>query len=68
MKNMGKTDRMIRMILGIIMLVAGVALQLSTGGFWWIAALGLVFIVTSSISFCPLYVPFRINTDKGSGE
>lgn len=68
MKNMGKIDRIIRMVLGVIMIVAGVALQISSDGFWWIAALGVVFVVTSSISFCPLYVPFKINTGNKSKE
>ena len=64
MKNMGKLDREIRTVLGILFIIAAVALQLTVGKFWWIGLLGLIFIGTSAVSFCPLYVPFKISTDK----
>ena len=60
-KNMGSADRIIRTVLGI----AGIVLGIVLGGLWWIAAgLGVVFLATSIISFCPLYAPFKISTRK----
>ena len=64
MKNMGKFDRKIRTVLGILFIVAAVVLELTVGKFWWIGLLGLIFIGTSAVSFCPCYVPFKISTDK----
>lgn len=66
-KNMGSTDRIIRTILGIAGIVAAILL----GGWYWIAGgLGVVFLLTSAVSFCPLYWPFKISTrrtaDQGS--
>lgn len=62
-KNMGSADRIIRAVLG----VAGIVLGIVLGGLWWIAAgVGVVFLLTSTISFCPLYAPFRISTRKKS--
>jgi hypothetical protein len=60
-KNMGGADRIIRTILGIGGLVLGFVL----GGWWWIAAaLGVVFLLTSAVSFCPLYTPFKLSTRR----
>jgi hypothetical protein len=60
-KNMGSADRIIRTVLGIGFLIAAGAL----GGWWWIlGALGVVFLATSVVSTCPLYMPFGLSTRK----
>ena len=62
--NMGTADRVVRTVLGI----AGIALGIALGGLWWIAtALGVVFLATSAVSSCPLYLPFGISTRRKSG-
>lgn len=63
MKNVGSTDRLIRIILGVLVLSLFFVLQ---GGIRWISLLGIVLIVTGLINFCPLYVPFKISTVKKS--
>lgn len=60
-KNMGQMDRIIRIIIGIILL--GLALVVE-GGLRWIAGLGAILLLTGIVSFCPLYLPFGINTRK----
>jgi len=51
-KNMALWDRVIRVILAIIFLW----LAITNGGLYWILGLiGIVFIVTAAIGFCPLY-------------
>ncbi len=51
-KNMASWDRGVRIVLAIIFLY----LALQNGGAWWILGiLGVVFLVTSAIGFCPLY-------------
>jgi len=64
--NVGSTDRTIRFVLGIVLLIlAFTALKGTTG---WIAAiLGVVFLFTAAIKFCPLYAIFGINTCKSEG-
>lgn len=57
-KNMGITDRRIRFILGLLIGAAGIYFKS-----WW-GLLGLVFVLTALITWCPLYVPFRISTRK----
>ena len=61
-KNMGNTDRIIRVILAIVF-SALYFTQTVTGTFGLVlVVLGAVFLATSFISFCPLYRLVGINT------
>lgn len=54
--NIGFTDRIIRVVLGVALLGAGYYFK-SAWGF-----LGLVPILTAVVRFCPAYLPFGLNT------
>ena len=54
--NVGGIDRLARIVLGIVIIGAGIV----TGS--WLGAIGLVPLVTGAASRCPLYVPFRAST------
>ena len=54
--NVGKTDRLFRISLGVVIILAGVYFQS-----WW-GAVGLVPILTGSIRWCPAYLPFGFST------
>jgi hypothetical protein len=60
--NMGSADRLIRFVLAVIF--AALFFTESVSGTWGIVlmTLAVVFILTSFVSFCPLYAPFGINT------
>ncbi|GGJ61231.1 hypothetical protein GGR02_001194 [Anoxybacillus voinovskiensis] len=58
--NVGSADRIVRFILGISLL----GLFFLEGNIKYVGILGIVLIVTAFMKFCPLYVPFRINTTK----
>jgi hypothetical protein len=60
-KNMGTADRSIRTILALIVGVLLVTGQI-TGTLGIIA---VIFLLTSLIGNCPLYMPFKITTRKG---
>jgi hypothetical protein len=63
-KNMGSADKIIRVIIAIIFSVLYFT-QTVTGTLGMILlVVGGVFLLTSIISFCPLYLPFGINTCK----
>jgi len=62
MKNIGSADRVIRVILGAALVLAGVLLHVSSGQFWWLALVGAVLLLTAAVSVCPLYLPFGIRT------
>ncbi len=68
MTNMGKTDRAIRAILGVLLIAAGTVLQILTGGLWWLAIPGAVLLLVSIAAFCPLYVPLHLSTTGKKGE
>jgi hypothetical protein len=56
--NVGKTDKSIRIILGIIIAAAGIYYQ----SLWGLAA--IVPFATAFTGFCPLYSIMGINTCK----
>ncbi|MDR3667276.1 MAG: DUF2892 domain-containing protein [Ignavibacteriaceae bacterium] len=57
-KNVGSADRNIRLILGTLIIVAGVALQS-----WW-GLIGIVPLLTAGLNFCPLYAVLGMSTTK----
>lgn len=61
MKNMGKIDRIIRLIVG-----AGLfSLLFVVNNNWkYLGILGIILLITSAVGVCPLYMPFRIDTRK----
>lgn len=61
MKNMGQVDRIIRLIAG-----AGLfSLFFILDSNWkYLGILGLVLLATSAVGVCPLYLPFKISTNK----
>ena len=61
-KNMGNTDRIVRVLIAII--VATLYFTEIISGTLGIVLLILsgVFVLTSLVSFCPIYAPFGIKT------
>jgi len=61
-KNMGTADRAIRIVIALI--IAGLYFtNIVTGTLGIVLViLGAVFLLTSFVSFCPLYAPFGIST------
>ena len=63
-KNMGNTDKTVRILIAIV-----IAALYFTGPLTGVLGIVLlvfaaIFVLTSFISFCPLYAPFGINTCK----
>jgi hypothetical protein len=63
-RNMSNTDRIIRVV--VAALFAYLYFSGTVAGTLGIVlvVLGAVFLLTSVIAFCPLYVPFKLNTNK----
>jgi fatty acid desaturase len=61
-KNMGTGDRVIRIFVAAIF--AALYFTNTVTGTWGLVllVLGIVFVLTSLVSFCPLYLPFGIKT------
>ncbi|MCB0648967.1 MAG: DUF2892 domain-containing protein [Saprospiraceae bacterium] len=63
-KNMGSADRVIRVILAAVIAYLYYA-NIITGTLGIVLlVLAGVFLLTSVVSFCPLYAPFGISTCK----
>jgi Protein of unknown function (DUF2892) len=67
-KNMGNTDRIIRVIIaaivGVLYFTGTISGMLGTV----LLVFACVFVLTSVISFCPLYAPFGISTCPVKGK
>jgi hypothetical protein len=61
---MGNTDRIIRSILAVVFAILYFTNVISGTLGLVLMILAVVFLLTSFISFCPLYAPFGINTCK----
>ncbi|TNE74798.1 MAG: DUF2892 domain-containing protein [Bacteroidetes bacterium] len=63
-KNMGNVDRIIRVLLAAVIAVLFFMKVISGTLGYVLLGLGGIFLLTSLISFCPLYAPFGIKTCK----
>ncbi len=54
--NVGTTDRIIRIILGLVIVALGVF-----SNSWW-GLIGIIPLATGMFRWCPLYVPFKTST------
>jgi hypothetical protein len=57
--NIGNTDRVLRVILGVALLSMFLVAESSLR--WW-GLLGIVPLVTAALGFCPLYAVLGIST------
>jgi len=62
--NMGSIDRIIRVIVALIFAVLYFTGTVSGTLGIVLLVLAAVFVLTSLVSFCPLYLPFKISTRK----
>lgn len=62
--NMGTTDRVLRFILAVVIAILYFTGQLSGTAALILGIIAIVFLATSLVGFCPLYVPFGLSTRK----
>ena len=63
-KNMGTVDRVVRLILAGAVLVLYLTGVISGTTAVILGALAVVWVVTSLLGFCPLYLPLKISTRR----
>jgi hypothetical protein len=63
-KNMGTADKVIRILVAVVVVVLYFTHVISGTMAYILLALAAIFVLTSLVGFCPLYLPFRINTSK----
>ena len=62
--NMGSLDKAIRIVLAIVFAMLYITKMVEGTAGIILLAIGAVFLLTSVISFCPLYSIFGFNTGK----
>lgn len=60
--NIGKTEKIIRVIVGLAIIAAGVIYQS-----WW-GAIGVIPLATALINYCPAWSIFGINTRNAAQD
>ena len=61
--NVGGADRIIRIVLGIVLVAAGFFYLSGTLGII-LGVVGLIMLVTAAIGWCPAYLPFGFSSRK----
>ncbi|RME92559.1 MAG: DUF2892 domain-containing protein [Candidatus Hydrogenedentota bacterium] len=62
--NMGLADRIIRAVIAIAIGVLYFTKQITGTAAIVLGVLAVIFLLTSLVSFCPLYVPLKLSTKK----
>ena len=62
--NIGTPERIIRLILGVVLLLLPLVVTLGTLWSWVSVIIGLVLIATGILRFCPAWSIFGINTRR----
>ena len=59
--NVGKTDRIVRIVVGIVIILLGLVYQS-----WW-GVIGLIPLATGLLRWCPAYLPFGFSSCEKKG-
>lgn len=62
--NMGAVDRLARIALAVLVIILYVTGRISGYPAIILGIVAVAFLVTSSIGFCPAYVPLKLSTKK----
>jgi len=63
-QNMGKVDRIIRVVLAVVVGFLYLAGQITGTAAIVLGIFAVVFLLTSSVGFCPLYAAIGVSTLK----
>jgi hypothetical protein len=63
-KNMGSVDRIVRAVFAVAVAVLYFTGMISGTVAIILGVLALVFLATSIVGTCPLYIPFKLSTNK----
>lgn len=56
--NVGSTDRIVRLVLGVVIILLGIYFKS-----WW-GIIGIVPVITGLLNFCPAYSLIGVSTKK----
>jgi len=64
LKNMGTIDKAIRILVAVVIGILYFTNQISGVAAIILGFFAVIFLLTSFVSFCPLYAPFKFSTIK----
>lgn len=67
-KNMGIIDRSLRRLIAIVIGILYFTNQITDTSALVLGIFAVMFVLTSSLSFCPLYLPLKISTKRTDGK
>ena len=62
--NESMTDRIIRIVIGVVLIAAYFLFPTLLGSLNWLLLIGIIPLVTGAIGWCALYQIFGISTNK----
>jgi len=66
-KNVGSADRIIRIVIGLVLIAYAIPLGFPSTGWNWVGWIGVVPIVTALVGNCPAYSILGVSTCAASG-
>jgi hypothetical protein len=65
--NVGTIDRIIRVVLGLLLIAYALKIGFPETGWNWVGWIGVILILTAAVSFCPLYSFLKCSTRSSQG-
>jgi hypothetical protein len=66
-KNVGTIDRVLRVIVGLVLIAYAIPLGMPQTGWNWVGWIGVVPILTAFVGVCPLYSMLGMSTCPAKG-
>lgn len=67
-KNVGNTDRIIRIVVGLVLIAYAIPIGFPVTGWNWLGYIGIVPIITALVGNCPAYTIFGVSTCATRGR
>jgi Na+(H+)/acetate symporter ActP len=67
-QNMGNIDKALRTLAAVVIAVLYFTDQISGIAAVILGLFAVIFLLTSAMGFCPLYLPFKLSTKKSDTE
>ncbi|MGE4063679.1 MAG: DUF2892 domain-containing protein [Rhodospirillaceae bacterium] len=66
-KNVGALDRVLRLVLGVVLIAYAVPIGFPSTGWNWVGWIGIVPLLTAVAGICPLYSVIGVSTCRRRG-
>jgi hypothetical protein len=63
-KNVGTIDRIVRVVIGLMLIAYAIPVGMPQTGWNWVGWFGIVPLLTASVGLCPLYTLLGLRTNS----